>query len=282
MITSKASIKNLSVIENKYILIKDISFEIIQGDITIIFGKNGSGKSLLIDCIMNNITYEGEITLSTEKVSVLYDSFVSFSFLRVREILSFFESMYNHARNDDLINRMGIHTIMNKYFKLLSKGERKKIGIYSILISNSDLLIMDEPTDGLDPIFRKFLWNEIKNSGKTVLMTTHIWEEALDIADKVILIDKGSLLNKPENPQELIKSIPYEGKFVFDTKGFTEQEFLLEKKHLICLEEEDRIYVYFREKNEKESILDRLSDRGVVSFSILPIDISDIFLLKTR
>ena len=168
---------------------------------------------------MGNLPFKGTIhnaIKNKNELGVLYDQFSSIPLLKVGEILKLLEALYKTSENSELIKNLNIHLLKDKFFKVLSKGERKKIGLYASLFFKPKLLILDEPTDGLDPEFRDFFWNFIKNNKQTLLITTHLWEEVSSISDKILFIEKGKILNKPLSYSELLDKVKVKGKVIIE------------------------------------------------------------------
>lgn len=268
-------IKNLNLKEKEKILLKNISFDIEENETLMILGHNGSGKSLLIDCILGNLNYDGEIIINKwnkNKIGILYDHFSSLPLLKVKEILQLIESLYGVSRNENLINELGISRLMNKFFKVLSKGENKKVGLYASLFMNPELLILDEPSDGLDPEFRKSFWEIIRKFKGTVILTTHLWEEAKFISDKIVFIENGIILNQPINFNEKVSELRMKGKVVVE-----QIDQLSINKVFKTVISENKIYIYFHNEEEKMKIIEDLNRNVNSSFSVLPIDLQDVY-----
>lgn len=266
-------VKNLRFKNQNKTILHDISFDVVKGEKYLILGHNGSGKSLLIDCILDNINYKGSIikkTLSNDRIGVLYDQFATFPLLKVKEILSLLESMYSTVRSHHLIEQLGIEPLFNKFFKVLSKGEKKKIGLYAVLFAEKDLLILDEPTDGLDPEIRDVFWNLINTCDKTVLLTTHIWEEGKVFADKIIFLENGVILNKAQSYQELITNFPFKGKVVTASEP--------KDSDFVSIKVDDQNFIYFKNQGQKELIINKVSNSDYSGYSVMPIDLKDVYL----
>ena len=166
------SVNNLSLDIHGKKLLKNISFEVERGDVFAILGSNGAGKSLLLDCLIGNIdsSYDKntlcENAFDKNKCGILYDSFASIPLLKVKEIFSWLSVLFGKEIDFKLIEQLEIRNILAKQFKVLSKGENKKAGIYAALFHNPELVILDEPTDGLDPIVRNKFWDILCETGK--------------------------------------------------------------------------------------------------------------------
>lgn len=269
------NIKNVSYEVNGKKLLENISFTLNKNEKLIILGHNGSGKSLLIDCVLGNLKINGCVQNKMnrkDEIGILYDQFSSLPLLKVKEILTLLEVIYQCPANKTLLEKLDIERIQEKYFKVLSKGERKKVGLYAALFFNPQFLILDEPTDGLDPEFRDYFWDLINRSHITLLLTTHLWEEAKNVADKIMFIEKGCILNEPKSYEELLDNLKLLGKIITgnDIHSSWKEQYI----HYII---EDKIYIYYRNQEEKDKLVTYISQNTSYGYSVLPIDIKDIY-----
>ena len=207
-------IKNLTKYYGKTLAVKKLNLELKEGEIFGFIGPNGAGKSTTIRAIMNLINKtEGEIyfnkeLLTKDKVELkkligYLPSEVSFyEDLTVKEMLDYHESFYNQnltKRRKELVKRLKLDE--SKKIEDLSLGITKKLGIVLAFMHNPKLLILDDPTSGLDPImqqeFYKLLEEEkVKNT--TIFYSTHILSEVSKICDRVGIIKDGNLLKVEE------------------------------------------------------------------------------------
>ncbi len=214
------------------IAVNDISFSINKGEIVGFIGPNGSGKSTTMKCICGIIPPDhGSIEVLSKniqadnvqikkKIGFLPENNPLYHDMYVKEYLSHIDQYYNTSRNRDKrivesIHITGLESEKNKKIGQLSKGYKQRVGLAQAIIHDPEVLILDEPTTGLDP--NQIL--EIRNlvSGlalnKTVLLSTHILQEVEAICDRIIVINKGKLvadtsaeelkLNESENQQTI-------------------------------------------------------------------------------
>lgn len=292
MAANLIEIKNLTYKVDGCYLLRNISLKVDEGDSLAILGKNGSGKSLLIDCLLGNINdieFEvknifGKKKLNEkERIGVLFDEFSSIPLLKVKEIIDILESIYKKNRNEDLFEDLKIELILNKYFKVLSNGERRRLGIYSAFFHEPELVILDEPSNGLDPVIREILWKIIKESSSTIIFTTHLWNEIETVADKIVFINNGTLICEPMKPQILMDAyIPYIGKVVISSNNGNYALKKLIKSDRNIVKEEGKYHIYFKDNNAKQDIL-KVVQSSINSFSLLPLDIKDAyFIIKEK
>jgi ABC-2 type transport system ATP-binding protein len=187
-----------------------ISFSIKKGEIVGFLGPNGAGKSTLMKILTTYINAdEGIATVNGNDVNeaqILVQKSVGYLpehnplylDLYVREYLAFNADVYKvtPSRIEEVIELTGLTPESHKKIGQLSKGFRQRVGLATALLHNPDVLILDEPTTGLDPNQLVEIRNVIKNVGKdkTVFLSTHIMQEVEAICDRVIIIDHGKIV----------------------------------------------------------------------------------------
>jgi ABC-2 type transport system ATP-binding protein len=187
-----------------------ISFSIKKGEIVGFLGPNGAGKSTLMKILTTYINAdEGTATVNGNDVNeaqILVQKSVGYLpehnplylDLYVREYLAFNADVYKVAQSriEEVIELTGLTPESHKKIGQLSKGFRQRVGLATALLHNPDVLILDEPTTGLDPNQLVEIRNVIKNVGKdkTVFLSTHIMQEVEAICDRVIIIDHGKIV----------------------------------------------------------------------------------------
>ena len=191
--------------------IKDVSFKMKKGFIMGFVGPNGSGKTTLIKLIMNllkkdsgNIKILGldnveDETEAKDRIGFVYDDSYFYEELSMKEmtdIISVFYSKWDQDKYEDYMKKFNLNG--SQRIKSLSKGMKIKYSLAIALSHNAELIIMDEPTDGLDPIFRReileILQEFIEEGEKSVFFSTHITNDLDKIADYITLIDKGEIV----------------------------------------------------------------------------------------
>lgn len=195
--------------------VNDLSFEVKEGELFAFLGINGAGKSTTISIICNTLrkdsgnVYVCDIDVNTESddiknsIGVVFQNTVLDKALSVRENLRHRASLYGivdgafEERLKELASILDFNDFIDRQVSKLSGGQRRKIDIARALIHNPKILILDEPTTGLDPQTRTIMWKVINDlrlkTGMTVFLTTHYMEEASD-ADYVVIIDGGKIV----------------------------------------------------------------------------------------
>ena len=203
-------IKNLSKSYGTQKALDAISFTVNKGEIVGFLGPNGAGKSTLMKILTTYLTADdgsakvnGFDVSSQQKdvqlsIGYLPEHNPLYLDLYVREYLAFNADVYKVAKSriEEVIQLTGLTTESHKKIGQLSKGYRQRVGLANALLHNPDVLILDEPTTGLDPNQLIEIRNVIKNAGKdkTVFLSTHIMQEVEAICDRVIIIDKGKIV----------------------------------------------------------------------------------------
>lgn len=192
--------------------VNDISFVVRRGSLFAFLGPNGAGKSTTINVITTLLDADsGKVILNDktnesyfrEKMGVVFQGNVLDDHLTVKENLLFRGTLYLNnkklvkERYDTLANFLNLHEFENQKFKTLSGGQKRRTEIARALFSDPEILLLDEPTTGLDPETRQIVWRVIedlqKNNNMTIFLTTHYMEEAAN-ADHVVIINKGKIV----------------------------------------------------------------------------------------
>ncbi|OMQ10973.1 gliding motility-associated ABC transporter ATP-binding subunit GldA [[Flexibacter] sp. ATCC 35103] len=190
--------------------LNSISFSIQKGEIVGFLGPNGAGKSTLMKILTTYLLADNGSALVNghdvmtnakavqQSIGYLPEHNPLYLDLYVREYLAFNADVYKVAKSriEEVIKLTGLTPESHKKIGQLSKGYRQRVGLANALLHNPDVLILDEPTTGLDPNQLMEIRNVIKNVGKdkTVFLSTHIMQEVEAICDRVIIIDKGQIV----------------------------------------------------------------------------------------
>lgn len=208
-------IENLSKSFGEIKAVQDLSFQVREGELFAFLGINGAGKSTTINIIcgqlskdkgsvlIDGIPLEKNPAATKRKLGVVYQISILDQALSVKDNLESRGALYGISGNafkerlSELASLLDFQDLLKRPVGKLSGGQRRKIDIARALLHHPKILILDEPTTGLDPQTRKLLWDVIekirKEEGMTVLLTTHYMEEAAD-ADYVVIIDGGRLI----------------------------------------------------------------------------------------
>ncbi len=204
------TVKNVCKDYKKLRALNNVSLSINEGELYGLLGVNGAGKTTLLKILsgLTNLT-SGEFIISgynknqMDEIKKLIDispqETAVAKNLTVMENLEFFQDLYNQKDSDylnQIINDLGLSEVINQRAKTLSGGYQRRLSIALGLISKPKILLLDEPTLGLDVIARRELWNIInKFKGKiTIILTSHYLEEIEALCDRVAIMSKGNLL----------------------------------------------------------------------------------------
>lgn len=259
--------------------LNNISFSVKKGEIVGFLGPNGAGKSTLMKILTTYISSDSgnasvggnDISLEPLKVQhitgYLPEHNPLYLDLYVREYLSFSASVFNtpKSRVEEVIELTGLTPEAHKKIEQLSKGYRQRVGLASALLHNPEVLILDEPTTGLDPNQLIEIRQLIKNIGKdkTVFLSTHIMQEVEAICDRVIIINKGNIVADKKlsdlkgNSQQIIE-------VEFDVR--VEEQFLQNIPNLVsCVNTFDFVWelTFDVQTDMRPKIFDFAYDNGI-------------------
>lgn len=212
-----------------------VSFDVPQGEVVALLGPNGAGKTTTVEIIEGlREKDDGEIFYFEKKVDHIDKTVKSqigvqlqktafFEYLTVYETIELFAGLYNvKVQKSDIERLMNLVALQEKAksrVRTLSGGQLQRLALAVSLVNDPKILFLDEPTTGLDPQARRHVWEiieQLKQEGKTILLTTHYMEEAEKLADRVLIMDHGKIIASG-TVQELIRSIEMESYIEFTT-----------------------------------------------------------------
>tara|TARA_Y100000996_G_C22535491_1_gene648138 strand:- start:482 stop:1435 length:954 start_codon:yes stop_codon:yes gene_type:complete len=223
------SIKNLSKTysdsKKNFDALKNINLDIKQGDIFALLGPNGAGKTTLINIvcgivkksegqvIINNLDIEKDYKKARSLIGIVPQELTLEAFETVQNNVNYSRGLYGKSKNDEyiekLLKQLSLWDKKNNRLRELSGGMKRRVLIAKALSHEPKILFLDEPTASVDVELRIEMWNvikELKNSGVTIILTTHYIYEAEEIADKVGVMNNGELI-LVEEKNELIKKM---------------------------------------------------------------------------
>ena len=205
-------VNNLVKIYGEQKAVNGISFKVNKGEIVGFLGPNGAGKSTTMkmitgylqpsggEALVCNIKVNDQSTETKQKIGYLPESNALYYDMYVREYLGFIAEVH-HIQNpkskiENVIEQVGLTPEAHKKIAQLSKGYKQRVGLAAALIHDPEVLILDEPTSGLDPNQIVEIRNVIKELGKnkTVLFSSHIMQEVQALCERVIIINKGTIV----------------------------------------------------------------------------------------
>ena len=210
------SVKNLVKNYGDFEAVKDISFDVYEGEIFGLLGPNGAGKSTTLEIIETlREKTSGKISVDgfdldrdpneiKKIIGVQLQTSGFYPNLNLVELIELFSGLYNRKRNAmELLDMVNLRDKAKSKVKELSGGQKQRFSIATTLINDPKIIFLDEPTTGLDPQARRNLWDlvkQIREKGTTVIITTHYMDEAEYLCDRVAIIDSGKIvaMNSPD------------------------------------------------------------------------------------
>jgi len=277
-------VKNISKLYGAQKALNNVSFSIEKGEIVGFLGPNGAGKSTMMKIICGYINAsEGEVfvnnfDISTHKIEAqksigyLPENNPLYLEMYVREYLHFNASIYKIAKKEveKIIVKVGLTPEAHKKINQLSKGYRQRVGLAAALLHNPEVLILDEPTTGLDPNQLAEIRSLIKEVGKdkTVLFSTHILQEVEAVCDRVILIHNGQII-ADKNLKELTGNQEQIVEVEFDYK--IEKQLIANIPHLKSANNvHDTIWelTFDTSKDMRPAVFDFAHDNGLKTLNL--------------
>lgn len=218
IITVQNLIKNYGTFQ----AVKDISFDVMEGEIFGLLGPNGAGKSTTLEIIetlrdktsgkvfVNGLDLDKQPGEIKKIIGVQLQTSGFYPNLNLLELIKLFSGLYNRDVNAmELLKKVNLADKAKSKSKELSGGQKQRFSIATTLINNPKIVFLDEPTTGLDPQARRNLWDlirEIRNNGTTVIITTHYMDEAEQLCDRIAIMDEGKII-KLDTPDGMIDEL---------------------------------------------------------------------------
>ena len=286
-----------------------MSFSVERGEIFGILGPNGAGKTTTLETIEGlhkptggkvsvlDLEVQSNATKVKALIGVQLQASAYYSYLNLKEILALLGSFYPHKASPELLlDQVDLADKSKNRVSELSGGQQQRFAVAASLVNNPEVVILDEPTTGLDPLARRNLWSlirEVNQSGVTVLLTTHYMEEAEAICDRLAIMDHGKLLAL-DTPRNLINGLEasYTVKVTMD-KPMTKAQLNSLNGGVEIIHSGDR---YGNEVSENtyllrlatspsalKSMLDEISQAGLglENLQVTPVTLEDVFLELT-
>ena len=279
--------------------VNGIDLEIKKGEFYGLLGPNGAGKSTTINSITSLVkpsngsieifgkNIEEDFRFARSKVGIAHQEVSQDWFFPIEQLLYFQAGFYGILRKDSkerieyLLNKLGLFKHRSKKMRELSGGMKRRLQIAKALVHDPDIIILDEPTAGVDVELRHDLWSylqELHSEGKTILLTTHYIDEAELLCEKVGIIDKGKLIveDSVDNLKKMVKnsSIEIQLKDILERKP----QFLNDYEHNI---DDKKIHIITDKPNmELPSIILKFSEKAIKieDIHIPQTSLEDVFL----
>ena len=278
--------KHLTKRYGNHMAVDDIQLEFEKGSFNAILGPNGAGKSTTISMLIGlKKPTKGQIRYAPNtKIGVVFQASVLDEMLTVRENLTIRAQQYKEiaaSRVDDLIHQLGLTAFQKQLYGTLSGGQKRRVDIARALLSQPDILFLDEPTTGLDIQTRKAIWDLLsrlqKDEGMTIILTTHYLDEA-DEADQIYIVDHGKVI--AQGSATVIKSQYASNILKIRFKEMKGLEKLLQTGMTVKEENELEYLFYPRTSLEAIEYLAKVREE-IDSFEFRPGTMDDAFIALT-
>ena len=291
-------VKNITKKYGNFTAVDNISFEVKDGEIVGLLGPNGAGKSTTMNMITGFIeATEGNIVVNgydiskkpgkaKKQIGYMPEGVPSYQELTAKEFVKYMAELKMVDRKtrkeeiENVIKQTGLEEVQNKLIKNLSRGYKQRVSMAGALVGNPDVLILDEPTVGLDPKQILEIRNLIKELGKkhTVILSSHILSEVSQICERVVIINKGKIvaIDTPEN----LETKTQNKNVIYVTVEDKNEKMLSIKNKVKDIQELE--YIKDNEDGTKQYkiISDEKIDLRKTLFDILPKEDITIFELK--
>ncbi|MYC36953.1 MAG: ABC transporter ATP-binding protein [Chloroflexi bacterium] len=285
------------------VAVDHLSFSVKRGEIFGLLGPNGAGKTTTLEIVeglqqpdSGRVTVLGldSATRSREikdRTGVQLQASSYYEYLTLREILSLLGSFYARRLPPvELLELVGLADKARRRIRQLSGGEQQRFALAASLVNDPELVILDEPTTGLDPVSRRDLWalvRQVRDRGATVIVTTHYMEEAEEHCDRLAIINHGRLLASGA-PRDLINRIEASYAVRLVTAGPLTGEQLEALGRRVeaapIVNENTCLLRLHNDPTGLQNLLDEVGRTGVVleQLEITPVTLEDVFIELTR
>jgi ABC-2 type transport system ATP-binding protein len=228
------SVSHLRKAYGSTVAVADVSFDVQEGEIFGLIGPNGAGKTTTMECVQGSRRSDGgaisvlgldpvrNASAVRSRIGVQHQEAHLQKRIKVWEAVDLWASLYESSVDTDaLLVRLGLESRRDAWFMTLSGGQKQRLFIALALIHDPDVVFLDELTTGLDPQARRAIWElitGIRDRGKTVLLTTHLMEEAERLCDRVAIVEHGRVIALG-TPAGLVDAHCPERRIVFTTDG---------------------------------------------------------------
>ncbi len=293
MSDSVITVKNLTKKYGDFTAISDVSFNVKKDEIFSLVGPNGAGKTTtveIIECLKESTSGSVEVlgydvsedeNKIKQRIGVMPQEFNTFDKLSVEENVELIKDIYGGGLEiEKVMESMGILDFREKEFRELSGGMKRKTGIAMALVSDPEILFLDEPTTGLDPNARRETWEQIKNLkelGKTVFLTSHYMEEIQELSDRAAVLLDGQI-KALDTIDNLITKYGGKMKIVAGTHNQEVKSLLQEHSDDVFKEENELIGLFPNKEDARETILELHKLKLDFEMKLVEPTMEDVFL----
>ena len=284
------------------VALKNLDLQVKKGSFFGLLGPNGAGKSTLINILaglviktsgivkIRNINQDINVREFKRSIGVVPQETNFDPFLTPYESLDIQAGLYGVKKSerkiDQILKRLGLEAKSNAYMRSLSGGMRRRLLIGKALVHAPELVILDEPTAGVDIELREMLWNYMKDlnaKGTTIILTTHYLEEAEALCEKIAILNKGELI-ACNDTSELLAKVNLKSMNIRYSNSYLKKINLPEKAILKENENKKLSISYNRNEIKTDQLLDCLRAQGleIIDLSTEEADLADVFRLLTN
>jgi len=295
-------VNNLTKIYERIKAVDNVSFKINQGEIFGFLGPNGAGKTTTIKAILGLININsGEIKINglgilkdgkeaKKNIGYLPEKVAFYNNLTALQNLSFYAEMKNASRNQcsKLIDEFGLSEWTNKKVGKFSKGMIQRLGMARAILGNPSVLILDEPSGGLDPrgvVLIRDKIKEMRDKGSTIFVSSHILSEVQEVCDRVGIIDKGILVAK-DSVSTLSSKLELKPKISIELEKISDKiiKSVKETKGVEKIEVKDRIIDVSCEPITKSKVIIAIEKAGgnIINLKTKEPSLEEVFMKYTE
>jgi ABC-2 type transport system ATP-binding protein len=279
----------------------EVSFDVPRGQIFGLLGPNGAGKSTLINILAGLVVKTGgKATIwgfdldehprnAKRSIGVVPQEIIFDPFFTPRETLEIQAGLYGIApgerQSDELLAAMHLTDKANAYSRTLSGGMKRRLLVAKAMVHSPPILVLDEPTAGVDVELRRQLWNyvrQLNQRGVTIVLTTHYLEEAEELCDRIAIINHGRVIaNEPT--RELVSKAQEKAVVVTFDRDISEVPTNPSFDNIVLIDERSLEITYRKDKVNAGQVLASLTSEGlaIVDVSTRDPDLEDVFLSLT-
>jgi ABC-2 type transport system ATP-binding protein len=284
----------------RIVAVDDVSFDVGDGEIFGLIGPNGAGKTTTMECV-EGLRRPDRGTISVlgldpfrdayalqRRVGVQLQQAQLQKRIKVWEAVDFWASLYRRPSSDGdrLLDQLGLADKRNAWFMTLSGGQKQRLFIALALVNDPDVVFLDELTTGLDPQARRAIWElvrGIRGRGKTVLLTTHLMEEAERLCDRVAIIEHGRIIDVDTPDRLVAKHCPRRTVIVTTDDASADRRFRELTQVESVTRTGSRVTIEGRGGDLVASVIDCVSENRirVSDFRTVVPSLEDVFLTLT-
>jgi len=292
-------VKNLTKKYKNNIAVNNISFDVKKGEIFGLLGENGAGKTTTLEMIEGlrkptsgqisilGIDIEQNSNKIKEFIGVQLQSSAYYNNLNLEEILILFGTLYKKKIDPGkLLTKVNLLHKRKNDVNNLSGGQKQRFSIAASMVNDPEIVFLDEPTTGLDPLARRNLWKlitEIKSQGKTIILTTHYLEEAEILCDRIAIMESGNILLMGKT-HELIEKTKNPFKIVFHNENLNNEAIVEIKKlgKLVpILGKNNYFELFLQTQNNVNKATKIIQETNPESFIVSRATLEDLFIELT-